>query len=300
MAEGIAERQVPLSFAGRLGLAPGLLLVAAVLHLALATAAQAAIGQVSLVEPATVIGHLTDAGSFVLAAAVLAGTNRWPGGRRWLILGAVALATRGVLDTALQAWMWWAFSLGPWRLAALDQTFPYVRGIAALVAGVAAPALLAKGLMATPATSSSNPARRRAAAALVLLGLVGLAVDLRLAPAMATRSPISTFDATSQVLGGLALAGMAALGAVALHRLPAHYRMPELLIGIGAGLSVAGGTGQAAVHLGLVLIGPIGAYPGLMTLTGAVMLVGLLGMIGGFAVARIVPPRGARPPRRAW
>lgn len=300
MAEGIADRRVPpRAFAGG-RLVPVLLLLAALLHLALATAVQLAIGQVSLPEPASVIAHLTDAGSFVLAAAVLAGMDRWPGARPWLIAGAAALATRGVLDMALQAWSWWSFSLGPWEIAELDQTFPYVRGLAALLAGAAAPVLLAIGLIASPAASSSNPGRRWAMAALGLVGLVGLAIGLRLAPAMVNQNPRSLFDAAYQVLDGLALAGMAALGAAAIHRLPPHYRMPELLLGVGAALSAAGGIGQAAVLLGWVLIGPINATTRLTTVAAAVGLLGLLVLILGFVVARIVPPRGARPPERAW
>lgn len=283
-----------------LGLAPALLLVAALGDLALATAAQVAVGQVSLLEPAIVIGHLTEAGSFVLAAAVLVGMVRWPAARSWLIAGALALAVRGVLDASLQAWLWWSFSLGPWDVAQLDQTFPYVRGIAALLAGAAAPALLAAGLMAASAASPGNPGRRLATAGLALVGLVGLAIGLRLAPAMFTQNPSSLFDAASQVLDGIALAATAALGAAAIHRLPRHYRMPELLIGLGAALSAAGGIGQAAVLLGWVLVGPIEATTRLMTVAGAVVLVGLALVSLGFAVARIVPPRGARPPERAW
>ncbi len=300
MTEGIgAQRAAPRQFGG-LGLVPALLLVAGAAHLLLATAVQGVIGQSSFFAPAIVIGHLTEAMSFVLAAAVVLGMERWPDGRSWLVAGAIALVVQGILDIVLQAWFWWIFSLEPFELPGLNQTFAWVRGVAALLTAIAAPALLATGILASPPTSRGNRQRARAVALLVLLGLAALAAGIVLAVVVAGRSPVPAFDVAYFALSGMGLAGLAALGASALHRLPAHYRMPELLIGIGAGMAVANGAWQTIVNLYWVLQGFADSFGWLQALPNALGLIGLVTVALGFAAGRIVPPRHARAPDRGW
>jgi hypothetical protein len=300
MTEAIADQaRAPRRFGG-LGTVPALLLVAAAVHLATTIAAQASIGEPWLLEPAIVIGRLTEVMSFVTAAAVVFGSERWPGGHGWLLSGALVLALQGVLDIALQAWTWWALSPGAFALAELDQTFAYVRGVAALLTTVAAPALLAAGILASPATASGNRTRRRAVAVLALLGLAALVAGVALAVAVSSRSPVPAFDVGYFALSGIGLAGLAGLGASAVHRLPAHYRMPELLIGVGAGLAVANGVWQSTVYLYWVLQGFAGSFGWLQTLPNALGLIGLVAVALGFAAGRIVPPRHARAPERRW
>ncbi len=298
MTEGIGVRRAPPRQFGGLGLVPGLLLGAAVAHLLLITAVQVAIGQSSLSAPAIVVGHLTEAMSFVLAGAVMLGIGRWPRARPWLVAGAIVLVVQGLLDIALQAWFWWTFSLDPFDLPGLNQTFVWVRGVASLLTTIAAPALLAAGMLASPATSPGNPARRRAVALLALLGLAAVTIGTGLAVVVAARSPIPAFELVDFALSGIGLAGLAALGGAAVHRLPAHYRMPELLIAIGAGLAVANGVWQSIMTLSWVLQGFGSSFGWLQTVPNVLGLIGLIAVALGFAVGRIVPPRGARPPER--
>jgi len=306
MAEGAMGRPAKTRAVGGIGWVPGLLLAAAAIDLVIQSLAQASYGPASGFEPGRIVGQLMSASVFVLAAAVVFGMDRWPLARPWLIVGVFALVIRGVLDVALEGWMWWLFAGPSDRLAELTgpgtviQGAMYVRGLVALLAGAAAPALLAAGLFMAQPLSAANRARRRAIICMVALGVVALAAHLLVAVTAMGRSPEPWLEAPYELLLGLSYAATALLGAAALHRLPRHYRMPELLIAIGAAMFVANAAWQTVVWLGVILDAPFGLIDWPQWLPNYLGFVGMAAIIGGFAVARIVPPRGARPPERAW
>ena len=239
---------------------------------------------------AVLVSVLTAVTPFLLAAAVLVGTRRWPAARLWLIIAAAALVLRGLLDAGFDAWLyWWQTTLvvpdGGWDWLLTTRAFV----VAAL--SVMAPALLAVGLWGS--SRSSSPASREprlSMGALAVLGLLATAGSLALAvklsgSAVAMPAAYWALDAIT----ALVAPAFSVLAISAVRALRAPDFLPELLIAAGAAVVVAA-TGWLDWLFSLRQIQdiPFDLFGWLVTLPSGLVLVGLLAVTAGFTSAGLL------------
>jgi hypothetical protein len=122
----------------------------------------------------------------------------------------------------------------------------------------------------------------------IALTATGIATATRLA-GQGTAAVVIGF-AVGYALSIVSWTGIALLAAAAVRRLPAHDRVPELLIGVGAAVAMIVG---AYLQLMPLIVGtvPFDMVGWLFILPNAIGVVGWGAMIAGFALARIAPRR---------
>jgi hypothetical protein len=267
------------------------LLAGAAAHLGIRVWAQSVMAGYLDLSAAALIGQLASAMPLVLAASLVAGRDRWPAARGWLLAAAVAYAAGGILDAA--GWVWWALVWPP-DPAQTGSVAVLARGTLLVASALAAPALAATGLWRVATGGPGHhPAWLRVGIALVAAVLVIQAVgiglwvdDLQSLDAGSDQS----FAAALSALGEVVPVLLAALGVAALRALPRRYLLPEALVAIGATLAavamvaataalVAAREGVSATWLTPIVTAGYG---------GAV--VGLAIVALGFFTARISAP----------
>jgi hypothetical protein len=269
------------------------LLAGAVVHVVVSVLARAAVQVIADFSPAAMVSYALGAMPLVLAAAILAGRDRWPAGRGWLAAGAVAYMVAAVLDIVL----WLTLATFPPAVPGEPyQTFATVRGALWLAASFAAPLLAAAGLWreGNPSVDAAPPAARWLAVALGALVLV-LAVVPLIGSFGSPRS-FTTFFADQPVLLTLTVlvlftpVALAVLGLAAVRAIPCRYVLPEVLVAVG---SFAAAIGSAAMSAASTVLDDA-AWQGLVgpavTASQAVALIGLAIVALGFFTARISAP----------
>jgi hypothetical protein len=241
---------------------------------------------------AVLVSVMTAVTPFLLGAAVLVGTSRWPAARPWLIIAAAAFVLRGLLDAGFDAWLY------SWQtmLVVPDASWDWLlttRAFVVAALSVMAPALLAVGLWVSSRHSSPGSGDRRLSmGALATLGLLATAGSLALAVKL--RGSAAGMPAAYWALDAitaLVAPAFSVLAISAVRALRAPDLLPELLIAAGAAAAVAG-TGWLDWLLSLLQIQdiPFDLFGWLVTLPNGLVLVGLLAVTAGFTSAGLVAP----------
>lgn len=243
----------------------------------------------------SVVGILADASPFLLAAAVLVSVSRWSGGRRWLVAGAALFAFRGLLDLGLDVWsVSWQTGNAP--IDATSLTLMAARGVIAATLSMAAPLLLAAGLWTERSADRLHGGRLAAMAVLALVGVAATAGGFVVTGTALTSSafrdsmsqPAALIVANS-VITALHAAAFAALGVAALRVARAGAWLPELLIASGTAAWVGASGWLQWREAQWMAQGTSQGMPAdwfsTVTLSNTFVLVGLVAMIAGFAVA---------------
>jgi hypothetical protein len=253
------------------------------------------VGPYANVNPADVVSLLGSATAFLTAAAVVIGAGRWPAGRRLLLWGAAALALHALLELGIDAWIAWARTT-PERFSTAPQIV--LAGRALMTAGLhAAGWLLLAGGLWMGLGRRPLPAPRGADSVGITVALLGAALcaagivtsDRLVGPAaLELGVPLHL----AYILNALSWLGMALLSAVALRRLPARDRVPELLIGTGASVAMLVAAYQQLVPLVASPQGvPFDMTGWIFTFPHAMGVLGAVAVAVGFAIARIAPRR---------
>jgi hypothetical protein len=270
-----------------------LLLIAAAVQVTVLWLSRSAVTQP--LPLASIVGIVSNATSFLLAAAVAVGLRRWPSGRRWLVIGAAAFALIGVLDFGRDIW----FAAQPYGNLPVDvtsQMLMRLRGTIVAVLAIVAPILLGIGLW----TSRPDPAGRKRVAAVLVVVIVGAAatvggvlqvsVTFGVAP-----DPSTPFDAPLLLLTGLDTVGFALLAVAATRGALGSESLPEVLIAAGATLWVAAIGWLHWWSFAWLAAGPPQQMPEgwdvTINVTNGVMLLGTLAIIAGFGSAGLLRAR---------
>lgn len=254
-------------------------------------------GPYFLVSGEMVIDWIRSTTPFLLAAFVVLAANRWPAGRRLLLIGAAVMAAAAVLQMALDIW-WAIWETAPGPLP--DGTQPWLSGafLGVGLAMVAAHALLAAGLWAARAP---RPVGRIRVALIALIGMAGLvATGAGLWVVGLVFRYTGSVDYLWVSVAGAALtaAGFAALAAVAMAAVRTAQRpdrIPEILIAIGATVTmVATAWTWGFPHFAPIEAWSEGTSVWVFTIPNAVATLGMLAMIAGFGLGAIATYGGRR------
>jgi hypothetical protein len=249
---------------------------------------------------AVLVSVLTSATPFLLAAGIIAGARRWPSARPWLLVAAAAFTLRGVLDAGLVVWLASVQNLPADSIATWNGLMD-ARALAVGIIGVGAPALLAVGLWVPPRPSSPvSQARRLTMVALTGLGVVATVGGLLLAATPGGQTmPMPVLLRLLYIVTALALPAFTALAVAAVRAMPARDRLPELLMiaGVAVVLVATGWLDWLFSQRQLQEL-PSGLLGWLVTLPNGLVLVGLLAVAAGFAVAGLTESRAAQPHTR--
>lgn len=260
-------------------------------------------GPYLLVDADMVVGAVRAVSPFVFAAAVLVGAQRWPAGRRWLHLGALALGLQGLLGLGSDIW-WAIWEPSPGELSDGVQVMFIARSFASAIAVIAASALLAAGLWSARADATLGGGRHRVAMVVIgLVGLVALGSGLWVAAVYFGSPNLGDAILLYAAVGVLVAIGFAATALLALAAAwvkPRRGGMPEVLIAGGATL-VAGVAAWEWAFPNLVPLQelPPDVIPWAFTLVSALVTLGFVAMIAGFgagALARDRHPGADTPP----
>lgn len=267
-----------------------LLLIAAVIQVVVLWFSRSAITQPLPLE--SIVGIVSSATPFLLAAAVLIGLRRWPRGRRWLLGGAAAFALAGLFDLGRDLW----FAAQPYGNVPVgdpSQALMRLRATVEAALAIIAPLLLGIGLLKSRAERTS-PVRL---VAMIVVGVAGVAamvggvlevsISLGLTP-----EPSTPFDVPLLVLTAVSAAGFAVLAVAATSPVAGRQSMPEVLIAAGATLWIAARGWVQWSSFAFLSAGPQQAMPegwyAMISLTNLAVLVGMLAMIAGFAVGGLL------------
>lgn len=271
-----------------------LLLLGGVAHLVVILLTRSApVRYLDLTLP-SVLGYLMAATPLLLAAAILAGRDRWPAGRRWLTAAVVAYALVAALDVL--GWIWITIA-PPFSAADPNPPLARLRSVLWLCASLAAPLLAAAGLWR--AGRAAAPSGARAVLGWLAAGLAAIAIGLPAAAIVGSFDDLGRLGAFVRddpvlvgmlVLALLVPAATVLLGAAALRAMPRRYLLPEALVALGA---IAAGLGSALAlsiptvvgdRLGSEQIGTVVIW------SNAVALLGTMTVAIGFFIARISAP----------
>lgn len=274
-----------------------LLLAGAAVHLAVQVAPDSyqVFGPYFLVNGGMLVSWLQSITPFLLAATVVLGADRWPAGRRKLLLAAVALAVVGLLRLALDAW-WTLWETGPGPIP--PETTPWLT-LGWIGAGLAAP--VAYGLMAAGlwAARSDRPAGATRTASVIAIGVAGLiATGAGVWVVAQTLERRGTADglwvgSLTSLAWAAGFAMLAALAVAAVRAVRPADRLPEVLIGGGAVVTML----ASAWTWSYPQIAPTQAWEEeaivwAFTIPTVVVLMGTLAMIAGFGLAGLAVRRG--------
>jgi hypothetical protein len=196
-------------------------------------------GPYFLVHAGMVLDWVNSISLFLLAAAVVLAADRWPGGRRTLLMGAGALAIVALLRLGLDAWM------AVWEASGhvYDPSPPFVLGmhLGAGVMFVTAHVLLAAGLWAGRSPAPMGRTRSLLVAMIGLGGLIATGAGLWAVVLTLPRAQ-PDYAAYAVVIMTLTAVSFVALGLLAMAAArvtPRHGGIPEKLIAVGASVTLA-------------------------------------------------------------
>lgn len=226
---------------------------------------------------------------FVLGAAILAGAFRWPASRAWLVAGATLFVVRGLILVARDAWF------ASWMNGAgsppgdVEQTLMVAGFALAELAFIGGMAAMATALWRFAPSGRRIEGWRRAGLAIVALvgalGIVGVGVYVNtVIQSDIPRPPIEI--AYWLLLAGTALAAIAVATATVL-AIPDGHRLPEITIATGAlvWLASTGGINWS------IALPPEPGLEAIVLIFARGVVVGLVVMAAGFALARLFPAR---------
>jgi hypothetical protein len=223
---------------------------------------------------------------FLVAAAIVAGAERWPAGRSRLLIAAALHTLHGVLALTWDTWFWWSTSNGPGIVSGVEQVLLFGGSLVTWLVGTAATLMLALGLWST--SSGAWKGGRRLAA--VVIGGLGL-----VAAAGAVWVPLMTSGQLAfplQALTAVVPVAIAFLGIAAIRSLSSRHRLPEVLIATGASLLVAAmAWSQWFINATRLENVPLEWVDLTLLLPRGVMVAGFLVIAAGFASARLFPVR---------
>lgn len=253
-------------------------------------------GPYLLVDADMVVGAIRAVSPFALAAAVLVGAQRWAAGRRWLHLGALALALQGLLGLGSDIW-WAIWEASPGEVSDGVQLLLIARFVAGAIAVPVAWAFLAAGLWSARTDATLVRPRR---AAMVLIGLVGLVAagsGIWVAALYLGSPNLGAATLLYTAVGVLVAIGFAATALLALAAVrvtPRRSWMPEVLIAVGATLVAAVTAWEWAFPYAAPLQElPFDVSSWLFTLVSAIVTLGFVAMIAGFGAGALARDRQA-------
>jgi hypothetical protein len=273
-----------------------LLLAGAIVQLAVQVAPDSyqVFGPYFLVNGSMLVGWLQSITPFVLAAAVVLGADRWPAGRRKLLVAAAALAVVGVLRLALDAW-WTLWETAPGPIP--PETTPWLTfgWIGAGLAATVAYGLMAAGIWTARPDRPAGIARVALSVAIGLAGLVATGAGVWVvAQTLELRGTADGRWAGSltSIAWAAGFATLAALAVAAVRTVRPDDPLPEALIGGGAAVTMA----ASAWTWSYPQIAPTQAWEEeaivwAFTIPSVVVLIGTLAMIAGFVLAALVAHR---------
>jgi hypothetical protein len=272
-----------------------LLLAAALGHVLIGYATQQMMSGYLDLPPGRLVFEQREAMPFVLAAVIVAGWDRWPQGRRWLLAAAVAFGVAGALDAATQ--LWFGLTWPPEPPADGVSVSADLLPVLASLALPLGPLLASVGLWRA-ARLHRHSSRRLATIAAVAMLAAGI-MTARLLLAIAAMRITFSLEISEPFPGGLLLANLAftvgagltaVLGLAAIWAAPRSYFVPEALIAGGAVAAAIASIIREGAPL-LVQTHVIGtAWISWVGWTGYVELLGLLTVALGFFSARISVP----------
>lgn len=265
-----------------------LLLVGAIVHLGVRIApdSYSLFGPYFLVDAGMVMDWIQSVTLFVLAAAVVLASERWPTGRRQLLMGAMALAVVALLRLGFD--IWWAVWDASGHVYEGSQAWLLGGYIAEGVLYLLAHALLAAGLWTARVHQHAGRARAALVALTGLGGLVATSVGLWAATRTLDFQPGDSvaYAAAMMTLTAAGFASLAILALAAARAAPERGGLTEVLIAVGALIAVL----AAAWNRGVVYVipfqeVPLEAFIWYFTVPFAAEVLGLLMMIAGFGLA---------------
>ncbi len=250
-------------------------------------------GPYFLVDGEMVVGWLQSIPPFMLAAAVVLGADRWPAGRRTLLISAAVLGLFAVLRLGSDIW-WavWEASGHTW-----DPSPPWLLGglVATSLFFMIGHVLLAAGLWAA---RSDRPTDRAQAAVMVTIGFVGIiavGVALWVAARTLALAPADhlVYATTVPLLTAAGLAALALVAVAAVLVAPRAGGTPEVLIAAGAVIAMAASAWSWSFpNLVPLQEVPEQAFVWAFTLPRVAEVVGWLTMVAGFGLAALALRRG--------
>lgn len=252
-------------------------------------------GPYFLVDGGMVLTWLQSITPFLLAAAAVLGADRWPAGRRALLVAAAALGVVGVLRLVSDVW-WTIWEISPGTIP--DGVQPWLTGtyLGASLGTLLAYALLAGGLW------SARPDRSIGRTRVTLMSLIALAGVVATGAGAWTVVPTLDYPGSHDylwvaVVGTLIIAaGFGALAAVALaatRGAPHGRAMPEILIAIGSTVTmIATAWTWCAPYAAPDVAGTPEGFFWVYTIPGTAAVLGSLAMIAGFGLAALAVRRG--------
>jgi hypothetical protein len=214
------------------------LVIAALLAVVLDTIANGFLGEQWFFNADNVVDALPLAVPFLIAAGVIAGQDRWPSGRSWLVAGAWLLALSGALALVLEVQV--ALIQNDSESFIDAQPWVVVSGAGSTVAQALGFGSLATGLWLSRPTEWGG-VRRAVAVGLALVLAVAAAgpfAVINLIPPMDGPSdPSLMVVLLGQVIYTLVLLALAALAVAGVRAAPPVRPLPELLIAGGASVS---------------------------------------------------------------
>jgi hypothetical protein len=223
---------------------------------------------------------------FVLAAAVVLSVDRWPVGRRRLLLGAAALALVALFR--LGSDIWWAVWEASGHVYEGSQPWLLAGYIVEAVLFVLAHVLLAAGLWSARVHRPPRPTRAALIALTGLGGLVATGVGVWATTRIIAFGP-DDHVGYSVAMMTLASAGFASLGVLALAAArvaPDRGGLAEVLIAVGALVTlVASAWNRGVMYVIPLQEVPEEAFVWYFTIPFAAEVLGLVTMIAGFGLA---------------
>ncbi len=286
MSSGTFDSRDSTFMTGRIPPAAWVLVAAALATAAFTMISRGLIGRYLILPAGQIIPVAELATPFLVAAAAVAGAERWPAGRSRLLIAAALNALHGVLSLGRDTWFWWSTNNGPGIVGDVEQVLLIGGSMVIWLVGTGATVALALGLWSTPFSDRAG-ARRVAAIALAALGLVAAAGSVWI-------PFISSFPLALPWAALTAIVPMAVayLGIAAVRSLPSAHRLPEILIATGAGVFVAAmAWSQWFINWTRLENIPPDLVDLTILLPRAAMVAGFLVIAAGFASARLFPVR---------
>ena len=273
-----------------------LLMVGAIVQLGVRIApdAYSVFGPYLLVDARMVMNWIQSVTLFVLTAAVILAAERWPAGRRRLLIGAATLAVVALLRLAAD--IWWALWEASGHVWEANQTWLLGGFLVTAILFAIAHLLLAAGLWQARV---QRPMGRRRAGLIALTGLVGLVATG--VGVWAATQIIATgtgdhvaYAVAMMMLASAGFASLALLAVAAARAAPPRGGRAEVLIAAGALVTlVASAWNRGVLYVIPFQDVPAEAHVWYFTLPFVAEVLGLVMMIAGFGLAA----RAVRRPR---
>jgi hypothetical protein len=274
-----SERRLPMPVA--------VLLVAAIVDAWLIASWQAGINSFPSAMPRLVLHVAEYASDFLIAAALMGGSRRWSGGRRWFVAAAALFALHGILALAQVEWLAW---LTQGNLVVTDQLQAQLSALSLAVAllGLLAPLAVVVALWrARPGPIRIGGLRAWLIVVTALVGVLATAAHLAFEGAFAF-TPNEGFVAIVDAIlsSGLSIA-LTLLALTALATMPRGGGLGNLLIAGGVGVAL-GATGWVEwfQSQGQLQDLPPRFFDLVYTVPAGVAVIGMLVMAGGVVVER--------------